>query len=74
VAGWNRALPVIRIRGAAGPHLLVTAGVHGGEDCGIEGAHAFLAVLPSDRVHGAVTVIPLAIPSAFYAKRQYVVP
>jgi predicted deacylase len=75
VAGWSRSLPVIRVDSARpGPHLLVTAGVHGGEYCGIEGAHAFLAALSPDRLHGRVTVLPLCNPPAFYAKRQYVVP
>jgi predicted deacylase len=74
VDGLGRGLPVVRMERGSGPHLVVTAGVHGGEYCGIEGAHAFLAAIPPEGLHGTVTVLPLANPPAFYAKRQYVVP
>jgi predicted deacylase len=76
VPGLEPGLPVSRWdSGEDGPHLLITAGVHGGEYVGIEAARQFAATLDrTPLTRGTVTLVHLANPPAFYAKRQYVVP
>ena len=75
VPGLLGGIPVTRVRGVdAGPSLLVTAGVHGGEYCGIEAAVQFANALDPATLRGTVTVLALVNRPAFYAKRQYVVP
>ncbi len=75
VPGLPGGIPVTRVRGLeAGPSLLVTAGVHGGEYCGIDAAMQFAKGLDPSGLCGDVTVLALVNRPSFYAKRQYVVP
>ena len=75
VPGLPGGIPATRVRGAEpGPALLVTAGVHGGEYCGIEAAIQFANALDPAALRGEVTILALVNRPAFYAKRQYVVP
>lgn len=75
VPGLPGGIPVTRVTGVApGPALLVTAGVHGGEYCGIEAAIQFANALDPAALCGEVTILALVNRPAFYAKRQYVVP
>lgn len=75
VPGLPEGIPVTRVRGIEpGPALLVTAGVHGGEYCGIEAAIQFARALDPAGLCGEATVLALVNRPAFYAKRQYVVP
>jgi uncharacterized protein len=49
----------------AGPHALITAGIHGGEATGIYAAHKLMAWLETQKLNGRVTVLPVANPGAF---------
>lgn len=49
----------------AGPHALITAGIHGGEATGIYAAHQLMAWLSTQKLNGRVTVLPVANPGAF---------
>lgn len=75
VPGTALALPVVLAAGSgAGPTLLVTAGIHGGEYPGIEAAIRFAADLDPARLTGRVIVVPIASPSSFLARQQFTVP
>jgi uncharacterized protein len=49
----------------AGPRVLITAGVHGGEATGIYAAKRVMAWLDGRALQGRVTVLPVANPAAF---------
>lgn len=49
----------------AHPHVLITAGIHGGEATGIWVARRLVQWLGGQRLLGQVTVIPVANPAAF---------
>ena len=75
VPGTDVVLPLTRVDGImAGPTLLVTAGVHGGEYAPIEAAIRFASALEAERIKGQVLVVHLTNPLSFFAKSQYVVP
>jgi predicted deacylase len=75
VPGTMVRMPVTVIHGAAaGPHVLVTGGVHGGEYPGIEAAIRLSRELDPAEVSGAVVVVHAVSPLAFFARQQYVVP
>lgn len=60
--------PVYRFAAATdGPHLLLTAGVHGDEYEPVLALRALLADLPSVLTRGRVTVVPVVNPGAFRA-------
>lgn len=67
-------LEVIQFRGfAPGPRLVVTAGVHGNETCGIQAVRRFIQALQDGRVRvtrGTLTLVPTANPVAFAAGRR----
>ncbi|MGE5673017.1 MAG: succinylglutamate desuccinylase/aspartoacylase family protein [Mycobacterium leprae] len=54
----------------AGPRVLVTAGLHGGEASGIYAARKLVRWLQGETVKGAVTVLPVANPAAFRRLRR----
>jgi predicted deacylase len=49
----------------SGPHLLITAGVHGDEFEGIAAIQRLIAVLDRDSLRGKVTLVPIANEQAF---------
>ncbi len=49
----------------AHPHILITAGIHGGEATGIWVARQLARWLGEQQVKGAVTILPVANPAAF---------
>lgn len=49
----------------ARPHVLITAGIHGGEATGIYAAKKLIAALEGQELTGRVTVLPVANPGAF---------
>lgn len=54
------------IEGAAtGPHLLITAGVHGDEFEGMEAARKLTTIVDSRRLRGRVTLVPVANEPAY---------
>lgn len=55
----------------AGPHLFVTAGIHGGEATGIWVARQICHWLESQTLTGAVTVLPVANPAAYRRSSRY---
>lgn len=57
--------------GQPGPHLLITAGVHGDEYEPIIAARALIAEMPSILEHGTVTIIPVVNRSAFQHASRY---
>lgn len=68
------SLPFGIIEGAApGPCLLVTAGVHGSELCGIETALRLLTTDPHD-LRGTLVVLPILNPHGFKSRSIYVMP
>lgn len=75
VAGTGVRMPLTIVNGAtAGPCILITAGVHGGEYPGIEAAIRLARELDPDQVRGTVVLVHLVSPLAFHARQQYVVP
>jgi predicted deacylase len=75
VAGTSLRLPITLVNGAeAGPTLLVTGGIHGGEYPGIQAAINLACALDPGVLHGRVIVVHIASPSAFQARMQYRVP
>jgi predicted deacylase len=49
----------------AGPHLLITAGMHGGEATGIWVARQLVHYLNGKPVKGSIAILPVANPAAF---------
>lgn len=49
----------------ARPHVLITAGIHGGEATGIWVARKLVAWLKGRPIKGSITVLPVANPAAF---------
>lgn len=49
----------------AHPHILITAGIHGGEATGIWVAQQLLKWLAEKEVQGCITILPVANPAAF---------
>lgn len=67
-------LPCIVIRGVEeGPHLLVSAGVHGAEFASIEAAYR-VAEIDARGLRGTITVLPVLCPPSFFARSIYVNP
>lgn len=65
-------VPVIVINGEGdGPRVVVTAGVHGAEYVGIEGARRLGASVDPDEVRGSLVVVPIVNTTAFYARSIY---
>ncbi|MER7175855.1 succinylglutamate desuccinylase/aspartoacylase family protein [Streptomyces mesophilus] len=68
-------LPVTQVRGVRhGPRVVITAGMHGGEFCGIEAATRLAARLTPEDVRGDVVICPVANPPAVYDGRLGVSP
>ncbi|MGW7170647.1 succinylglutamate desuccinylase/aspartoacylase family protein [Streptomyces sp. NPDC054884] len=68
-------IPLTLVNGARpGPHVLITAGVHGGEFTGIDAATRLAALLEPGEVRGQVVVCPVANPPAVYQGRLGVSP
>lgn len=75
VPGTAVRLPVVIVNGAgAGPTLLVTAGIHGGEYPSIEAAIRFGAELDPAALTGRVIVMSPVSLNAFYARQAFLVP
>jgi predicted deacylase len=70
----DTTLPFIVVRGALeGPLLLVTAGVHGAEYASIEAAYR-LGKLEASALRGALVLLPIVNPTAFFQRSIYVNP
>ncbi|MDX3230181.1 succinylglutamate desuccinylase/aspartoacylase family protein [Streptomyces sp. ME19-01-6] len=68
-------IPLTLVNGAhAGPRVVITAGVHGGEFTGVDAATRLAALLAADEVYGQVIVCPVANPPAVYQGRLGVSP
>jgi predicted deacylase len=52
-------------RGAAGPHLLITAGVHGDEFEPMSAVRALMSIMASQKLRGTVVLVPLVNAAAF---------
>jgi len=69
VTGTALRLPTTLAHGAeAGPTLLVTGGIHGGEYPGIEAAIGLACALDPAALYGSVIVVHIASPTAFQAR------
>lgn len=55
----------------AGPHLFITAGIHGGEATGIWVARQICSWLGGQSLSGFVTVLPVANPAAYRRSSRY---
>lgn len=65
-------VPVIAINGAEdGPRVAVSAGVHGAEYVGIEGARRLAAGIDPATVHGSVVIVPVMNTTSFFARTIY---
>ena len=74
-AGEGPDLPVWIVEGdAAGPTLVLTAGVHGCEYVGILTLRRLFQELSPREFRGRVLLLPLLNPGAFHASRKWVVP
>ena len=74
-AGEGPDLPVWIVEGdAAGPTLVLTAGVHGCEYVGILTLRRLFQELSPREFRGRVLLLPLLNPGAFHAGRKWVVP
>ena len=63
-------IPILRLRNGEGPSLLLMAGNHGDEYEGELQLARLMRLLDLDRVHGAVTILPLAnLPAVMAARR-----
>jgi predicted deacylase len=58
------------IQGSAGPHLLITAGVHGDEYEPIAAVRRLAASIEPARVRGRITLVPLVNEAAFVRGRR----
>lgn len=66
------SVPIIAINGAEdGPRVAVSAGVHGAEYVGIEGARRLATSIDPTTVHGTVVVVPVMNTSSFFARTIY---
>ena len=71
----GEGLPLWRVTGAAaGPTLVLTAGVHGCEYVGIITLRRLLAALDPAQLRGQVLLLPLVNPDGFYAGSKQIVP
>jgi len=65
-------VPIIAVNGAqSGPRVTVTAGVHGAEYVGIEGARRLGTSLDPAEVQGSVVVVPVMNTTAFFTRSIY---
>ncbi|HIL71562.1 MAG TPA: hypothetical protein EYG38_17150, partial [Verrucomicrobia bacterium] len=53
-----------------GPHLLITAGVHGDEFEGIEALHRLKGFILPEKICGSVTIVPVVNESAFALRNR----
>jgi predicted deacylase len=75
VPGLEFQIPVTLVCGREnGPRVAITGGIHGAEYPGIEAACRLAAGLDPARVKGAVVVVHVANPPAFFARSIYVSP
>jgi hypothetical protein len=75
VPGTGLQVPLTLVHGAeAGPQVLVTGGVHGGEYPGVEAAIRFARHLDPAATRGRVAVVHIYGLSAFHARLQYLTP
>lgn len=74
-AGEEVAVPVATIRGAAaGPTMLVVAGVHGAEYVGIEACKRFFGTVTPEALRGTLITVPCFNIPAFYGLAAHVNP
>jgi len=67
----NERIPAAQLDGgSAGPHWLITAGVHGDEYEGPEAIRRAVATLAGEKFPGRVTAIPVMNPMAYRAGRR----
>lgn len=73
--GLEFQIPVTLVNGSeGGKRVAVTGGIHGAEYPGIEAACSLAAALDPARVRGAVIVVHVANPPAFFARSIYTGP
>ena len=74
-AASSIALPVTIVQGqSSGPTLVVIAGEHGCEYCGIMAAVRLIASITPEKIKGTLIVVPLANPPAFEERTLFVNP
>src|SRR2546428_9038826 len=74
-AASSIALPVTIVQGqSSGPTLVVIAGEHGCEYCGIMAAVRLIASVTPEKIKGTLIVVPLANPPAFEERTLFVNP
>src|SRR2546428_3529728 len=74
-AASSIALPVTIVQGqGSGPTLVVIAGEHGCEYCGIMAAVRLIASITPEKINGTLIVVPLANPPAFEERTLFVNP
>jgi predicted deacylase len=75
IQGVDVHLPVYLINGSeAGPTLVVTAGIHGGEYPCVEAATRLGQLIEPQQLKGRMIIIPSANPVAFKARSIYITP
>lgn len=72
VTGANESLPVVVINGrSAGPHVWLSAAIHGDELNGIQIIRTILGELDARSVRGALIAVPIVNPMGFIISSRY---
>ena len=74
--GESVTIPYARVVGSAGdgPHLVVIAGIHGGEYTSMAAVMRLIGTLDARRLRGTVTAVPIVNQPAFWNRTPFVVP
>lgn len=73
--GKSIRFPVASVKGTRpGPHVVITAGVHGAEYPGIVSAIRIFQELEPDIVHGTVTIVTISSLEAFENRSMFICP
>src|SRR5207247_8514639 len=74
-AASSIALPVTIVQGqSSGPTLVVIAGEHGCEYCGIMAAVRLIGSITPEKIKGTLIVVPIANPPDFEERTLFVTP
>jgi predicted deacylase len=73
--GTPISVDVVRIgRGEPGPHLAIVAALHGTEYASVAAMGRLIQTLDASRLHGTLTLVPVANRHAFESRTMYVCP
>src|SRR2546427_11359914 len=71
VSGTDVRMPLTLVNGIdEGKTLLITAGIHGGEEASIEGTIRLAAPMRTNEGSGPMILVPLGSPEAFFRRQE----